>query len=144
MSTAAFLLTQNSLFMLMQCSHLASRCRHWTKRSETLDLLSTDAFSSTQRLRKLPSLHHSTAERPGRHWEDWGEWEAVGGGGAYLRVAPEEAVRDGDVDVEGQRLQDAGLHGDELLPGVGVIADIQEVLHAGWAALLRDRGQDRP
>lgn len=61
------------------------------------------------------------------------------GGGAYLSVAPEESVRDGDVDVKSQRLQHAGLRGDKLLPLVGVVADVQEVLHAGWAALLRDR-----
>lgn len=61
------------------------------------------------------------------------------GGGSYLSIAPEEAVRDGDVDVKDQRLQHAGLCGDKLLPLVRVIADIQEVLHAGRAALLRDR-----
>lgn len=64
---------------------------------------------------------------------------AAAGGGAYLSVAPEESVRDGDVDVKHQRLQHAGLRGDKLLPPVGVVADVQEVLHAGRAALLRDR-----
>lgn len=69
---------------------------------------------------------------------------AAGRGLAYLSVAAEESVRDGDVDVEEQRLQHAGLRGDKLLPPVGVVADVQEVLHAGRAALLGDRpGQAR-
>lgn len=73
-----------------------------------------------------------------KHWEDglqWGWWW----GEAYLSVAPEEPVRDGDVDVKNQRLQHAGLRGDKLLPLVGVIADVQEVLRARRAALLRGR-----
>lgn len=61
------------------------------------------------------------------------------GGGAYLSIAPEEAVQDGDVDVKSQRLQHVCLRGDKLLPLVRVIADIQEVLHTRGAALLRDQ-----
>lgn len=54
----------------------------------------------------------------------------------YLGVAAEEAVRDGDVDVEGQRLQDADLRGEQLLLLVGVVADVQEVVDARRTALL--------
>ena len=56
---------------------------------------------------------------------------------AHLGVASEEAVRDGDVDVEGQRLQDVRLHGDDLLTLVGVVADVEEVVDARRTALLQ-------
>lgn len=55
----------------------------------------------------------------------------------HLGVAPEEAIGDGDVDVEGQRLQDAGLRGDKLLLLVCIIANIKEVFNARWTALLQ-------
>lgn len=55
----------------------------------------------------------------------------------YLGVAPQEAIRDGDVDVEGQRLQDSDLGGQQLLLLVGVVADVEEVVDAGGTALLR-------
>lgn len=61
----------------------------------------------------------------------------------HLGVASEEAVRDGNVDVERQRLQDVGLHGDELLPLVGVVTDVEEVVHTRRGALLRDRKNNR-
>lgn len=73
-----------------------------------------------------------------------GEGGEEGGGGSYLSVAAQESVRDGDVDVKHQRLQHAGLGGDKLLPPVGVVADVEEVLHAGGAALLRDRSLAAP
>lgn len=55
----------------------------------------------------------------------------------HLGVASEEAVRDGDVDVKPQRLQDAGLHGDQLLPLVRVVANVEEVVDTGRTALLQ-------
>ena len=55
----------------------------------------------------------------------------------HLGVASEEAVRDGDVDVKPQRLQDVGLHGDQLLPLVRVVADVEEVVDTGRTALLQ-------
>lgn len=57
----------------------------------------------------------------------------------HLGVAAEEAIRDGDVDVEGQRLQDADLRGEQLLLPVRVVANVQEVVDAGRIALLRAR-----
>lgn len=55
----------------------------------------------------------------------------------HLGIASEEAVRDGDVDVKPQRLQDVGLHGDQLLPLVRVVANVEEVVDAGRTALLQ-------
>lgn len=59
-------------------------------------------------------------------------------GHAHLGIASEESIRDGDVDVKRQRLQDAGLHGDELLPFVCIVTNVQEVVDARRAVLLRD------
>lgn len=55
----------------------------------------------------------------------------------HLGVAAEEAIRDGDVDVEGQRLQDADLRGEQLLLLVRVVANVQEVVDARRTALLQ-------
>lgn len=56
----------------------------------------------------------------------------------HLGIAPEEAIWDGDVDVERQRLQDAGLGGDELLSLVCVVANVKEVVDTRRAALLQE------
>lgn len=56
----------------------------------------------------------------------------------HLGIAPEEAIGDGDVDVKGQCLQDAGLCGDKLLPLVCIVADIKEVVDTGRTALLQE------
>lgn len=56
----------------------------------------------------------------------------------HLGIAPEEAIWDGDVDVKGQRLQDAGLGGNELLFLVCIVANIKEVVDTRWAALLQE------
>lgn len=58
-----------------------------------------------------------------------------------LGIAAEEAVRDGDVDVEGQRLQDADLRGEQLLLLVGVVANVQEVVDTRRTALLQKKGR---
>lgn len=55
-----------------------------------------------------------------------------------LSIAPEEAIRYGDVNVKGERLQDAGLHGDKLLLLVCIITNIKEVIDTRWAALLQE------
>lgn len=52
-------------------------------------------------------------------------------------VASEEPIRNGNVDVERQRFQDVGFHVDELAPFVSVVADVEEILDGGRAALLQ-------
>jgi len=59
----------------------------------------------------------------------------------HLGIASEKPVRDGDVDVKRQRLQDAGLHGDELLPFVCIVANVKEVVETRRAALLQTNEQ---
>lgn len=62
---------------------------------------------------------------------------------AHLGKPPEEVVGHGDVDVKTERLEDADLHGDELFPFVGIIADVQKVIDTGWASLLGGGGKRR-
>lgn len=57
----------------------------------------------------------------------------------HLGISSEEAIRDWNVDVKRQRLQDAGLHGDELLLLVRIITDIKEIVNTGRGALLQCR-----
>lgn len=58
----------------------------------------------------------------------------------HLGKTPQEAVGDGDVDVEVEGAEDALLHGNQLLPLVGIVADVEEVVHARRALLL-ERGE---
>lgn len=58
----------------------------------------------------------------------------------HLGKTPQEAVGDGDVDVEVEGAEDALLHGNQLLPLVGIVADVEEVVHARWALLLERGG----
>lgn len=51
-------------------------------------------------------------------------------------VASEEPIRDGNVDVKRKRLQNAGLHVDELLPFVRIVTNVKEIFNSRWAALL--------
>lgn len=55
----------------------------------------------------------------------------------YLGIATEEVVGDGDADVEGKRLHDAGLHAEYLLPVVRAVTNVKEVAHEWLLALLQ-------
>ena len=56
---------------------------------------------------------------------------------AHSSQSPEEAVGDWDIHIVPQDLQHFSLHGQYLLPVVGVITQVQEVIHKGWTQLLQ-------
>ena len=55
---------------------------------------------------------------------------------AYLGISPEEAVWEGNPQVEVHGSQHTALHISELVPGVGVVTDVEEVIQGWWDALL--------
>ena len=54
----------------------------------------------------------------------------------YLGVAPQESIAERNAEIEVERSEHAHLHVDELLPVVGVVADVQEVVDHRRVALL--------
>jgi len=63
---------------------------------------------------------------------------------AHLGKASQEPVGNGDVDVELEGAEDAHLHSNELFPFVGIIADVEKVIHAWWVPLLPGHNRSAP
>lgn len=57
---------------------------------------------------------------------------------AHPGVAPEEAVREGKANVKVDSLEDVHLHLDQVPSSVGVVADVEEIVHARRATFLID------
>lgn len=54
----------------------------------------------------------------------------------YLSISAEESVGEWHADVKANRLENGALHGEEIVLGVGIITDVQEVSDKGRAPLL--------
>lgn len=58
---------------------------------------------------------------------------------SHLSISSQESVWNGNVDVKSQAANDSALHCNKLRLLVGIIADVDEVIHAGWVAFLTSK-----
>lgn len=55
---------------------------------------------------------------------------------SYPSISAQKMIGDGNVDIKFEDFQDAGFHGEHLVSLINIVADVQEVIHTRWAALL--------
>ena len=72
----------------------------------------------------------------GQLTDEAGQGQCLHAGIDTLSVSAQKMVGDGNVDIKFEDFQDAGFHGEHLISLINVIADIQDVIHTRWAALL--------